>query len=88
MDRRTREARAAAAVVPAAAPITGTVRMAISPWGNVEVDGQVVGSSPPLSELTLPEGRHQIVVRNADLPPLSVTVTVTAGQPVNLKHKF
>ena len=93
MDRRTREARerearAAAAVVPAAAPITGTVRMAISPWGNVEVDGQVVGTSPPLSELTLPEGRHQIVVRNADLPPLSVTVTVTAGQPVNLKHKF
>ena len=95
-DRRSREARkrdagdarAAAAVVLAATLVTGTVRVAISPWGHVEVDGQAVGTSPPLTELTLPEGRHLIVVRNADLPPLSVTVTVTAGQPVNLKHKF
>ena len=92
-DRRNREvrerdARAVAAVVPAAAQATGTVRIAISPWGHVEVDGQAVGTSPPLTELTLPEGRHQIVVRNADLPPLSVTITVTAGQPVTLKHKF
>ena len=87
-EARERDARAAVAVVPAAILATGTVRIAISPWGNVEVDGQAAGTSPPLTELTLPEGRHQVVVRNADLPPLSVTVTVTAGQPVNLKHKF
>ena len=86
---REREARIAAAVVtlPAQAA-TGIVRIAISPWGEVEVDGRRVGTSPPLTELNLPAGRHQIVVRNTDLPPYSSTVNVTADQPVTLKHKF
>ena len=86
---REREARIAAAVVtlPAQAA-TGIVRIAISPWGEVEVDGRRVGTSPPLTELNLPAGRHQIVVRNTDLPPYSVTLNVTADQPVTFKHKF
>ena len=91
-DRRAREAREregrVAAQVPTLAPSTGIVRVAISPWGNVEVDGQPVGTSPPLTELTLPEGRHQIVIRNADLPPHTAVVNVTSDQPVNLKHRF
>ena len=70
------------------APSTGTVRIAISPWGEIEVDGRAAGTSPPLTELTLPAGVHQIVVRNADLPAHSVQVNVTADQPVTLKHKF
>jgi serine/threonine-protein kinase len=44
--------------------------------------------APPLHELTLPEGRHQIVVRNADFPPYTASVTVTPGQPVVLKYRF
>ena len=86
---REREARIAAAVVtlPTQAA-TGIVRIAISPWGEVEVDGRRVGTSPPLTELNLPAGRHQIVVRNTDLPPYSVTLNVTADQPVTFKHKF
>ena len=91
-DRRAREAREregrVAAQVPTLAPATGTVRVAISPWGNLEVDGQPAGTSPPLTELTLPEGRHQIVIRNADLPPHTAVVNVTSDQPVNLKHRF
>jgi biotin operon repressor len=67
---------------------TGSVRIAVSPWGNVEVNGTPVGSAPPLNELTLPEGRHQIVIRNADFPPYSATISVSPGQPVSLKHKF
>ncbi|TXC65744.1 PEGA domain-containing protein [Piscinibacter aquaticus] len=64
------------------------MRIAVSPWGNVEVNGTSVGTTPPLNELTLPEGRHQIVIRNADFPPYSATISVAPGQPVNLKHKF
>ena len=60
----------------------------MSPWGEVEVDGKPAGTSPPLTELTLPEGTHQIVIRNADLPAHSVQVNVTAGQATTLKHKF
>lgn len=67
---------------------TGSVRIAVSPWGTVEVNGTSVGTTPPLNELTLPEGRHQIVIRNADFPPYSASISVAPGQPVNLKHKF
>lgn len=83
---REREARAAAAT-PAVVAF-GTVRIAVSPWGNVEVDGTAVGTTPPLNELTLPEGRHQITVRNADFPPYSASVNVVPGQPVTLRHRF
>ncbi|MEP7099177.1 MAG: serine/threonine-protein kinase, partial [Burkholderiales bacterium] len=88
-EAREREARGAAATPAAAvsAP-TGTLRIAISPWGEVEVDGRRMGTSPPLTELSLPAGRHQVVLRNTDLPAYSTTVNVTADQPVTLKHKF
>ena len=84
---RDRDARASGSTV-AAPPAKGLVRVAISPWGEIEVDGRPAGTSPPVTELSLPEGRHQIVVRNTDLPPLSVIVNVSADQPVALKHKF
>lgn len=91
-DKRLREARereAKTATTPAAAPPpTGIVRIAVSPWGEIEVDGRPVGTSPPINELSLPEGRHQIVIRNTDFPAMSATVIVTPGQPYSLKHKF
>jgi serine/threonine-protein kinase len=83
--RPGRDTRLAAASTQTA---SGSVRIAVSPWGNVEVNGTPVGSAPPLNELTLPEGRHQIVIRNADFPPYSATISVSPGQPVSLKHKF
>ena len=76
------------ATAPVAPAASGLVRIAISPWGEIEVDGKPAGTSPPLTELSLPEGRHQIVVRNSDLPPHSVVVNIAADQPVTLKHKF
>jgi eukaryotic-like serine/threonine-protein kinase len=95
-DRRAREARereardneARAAAARLIAPPTGTVKMAISPWGLVEVDGAASGAAPPITELTLAEGRHQIVVRNGDFAPYTASVNVTAGQTVSLRHKF
>ena len=90
--KRLREARerepARAGTSPAAPLPTGVVRIAVSPWGEVEVDGRAVGTTPPINELTLPEGRHQIVIRNTDFPAMSTTVIVTPGQPYSLKHKF
>ncbi|ARN21966.1 serine/threonine-protein kinase [Piscinibacter gummiphilus] len=88
-ERRAREARERAekAATPAVAA-TGTVRIAVSPWGNVEVDGRSVGTAPPLNELNLPEGRHTVVIRNDEFPPFTATVNVVSGQPVNVKHRF
>jgi eukaryotic-like serine/threonine-protein kinase len=88
-EARERDAKAAALAASAAAPApNGVVRIAVSPWGEVEVDGKTAGTSPPLTELSLSPGRHQIVIRNSDQPPHSVVVNVTADQPVTLKHKF
>jgi serine/threonine-protein kinase len=88
-ERKAREAREREARAAAAAPqASGSVRLAVSPWGQVEVDGTPVGTTPPLSEITLSEGKHQIVIRNADFPPYSSSVSVSAGTPVTLKYKF
>ena len=88
--RLAREAAAAAATpVVAAAPLAqGVVQLAISPWGQVEVDGVAAGTTPPLARLSLAAGKHQIVVRNDDFPPYTATVTVDGDKPVTLRHRF
>jgi eukaryotic-like serine/threonine-protein kinase len=88
-DSATRDTKlAVAAPAPVATKARGVVRIAVSPWGQVEVDGASAGSAPPLTELTLTEGKHQITIRNADFPPFHTTVTVTPGQTLGIKHKF
>ncbi len=93
-ERRLAREAATATAVPVAAPQApvqaspGVVQLAISPWGQVEVDGVAAGTTPPLARLTLAPGKHQIVVRNDDFPPLSVTVTVADDKPVTLRHRF
>jgi len=78
----------AAPVAAAAAPAPGVVNIAISPWGQVEVDGAPVGTTPPLSRLELPPGAHTITVRNEDFPPYTQRVQVDPERPVTLKHRF
>lgn len=87
-ERRAREARERAAAAAQPVVTNGVVRLAISPWGQVEVDGKPIGTAPPLNELTLPEGRHVVTIRNDDFPPYISTVNVVPGQPVNLKYRF
>jgi len=102
-ERRTRETRSSTpptqprrnatdtparnAPVPTAAA-AATVTIAVSPWAQIDVDGNNVGTTPPLARLTLPEGRHTITLRNDDYPAHSLTVTLSPGQVFNLKHRF
>lgn len=83
--RRAPAREPAAPVAPAA---KGMLHLAVSPWGQIEVDGAPAGVTPPLNRLQLPEGRHTVVVRNEDFPPYTTTVNVTADQPVTVKHRF
>jgi eukaryotic-like serine/threonine-protein kinase len=64
------------------------VQLAVVPWGQVEVDGRAMGTTPPLSRLSLPAGTHRIVVRNGDFPAYSASVTVSDDKPVTLRHRF
>jgi serine/threonine-protein kinase len=72
----------------AAPPAPGVLQLAISPWGEVEIDGAPAGTTPPLSRLDLPAGRHTVVVRNTDFPPYRATVEVSADQPAVVRHRF
>ena len=88
-EGRGREpSRSPAQPAAAVAAASGLVQIAVSPWGQVEVDGTVAGTTPPLTQLTLPEGRHTITLRNNDFPAYSVIVNVSGGRPVALKHRF
>jgi serine/threonine-protein kinase len=77
-----------ATAAPVAPTAKGTVQIAISPWGQVEVDGATVGTTPPLTRLELTQGSHTITVRNEDFPPYTRKVQVEPDQPVLLKHRF
>jgi eukaryotic-like serine/threonine-protein kinase len=85
-EPKPREARKTTATTAAAT--TGLLHIAVSPWGDVEVDGRPAGTTPPLNKLALPEGTHSVTIRNADFPPLQATVKISAGEPAVLKHRF
>jgi serine/threonine-protein kinase len=72
----------------AASPALGVVQLAVSPWGQVEVDGQAMGTSPPLAKLTLTAGPHTVTVRNSEFPPFVTTLVVNGENPVTLRHRF
>jgi eukaryotic-like serine/threonine-protein kinase len=67
---------------------TGTLFLAISPWGRVSVDGRAVGVAPPLTQLTLPEGKHTVTIKNDESPAFTQSIQVEAGQGVTVTHAF
>ncbi len=76
---------APAVVMP---PEPGVLTLAITPWGQVMVDGKDAGVSPPLSHIDLPAGAHTIEVRNGGFPALVSQVQIEAGKTFQLQHRF
>ena len=72
---------------PVAKP-TGRVAFAVTPWGEVRVDGRLRGVSPPLQEIRVAPGKHVVEFRNSTFPPFRETVDVPADGTVRVKHKF
>jgi serine/threonine-protein kinase len=71
-----------------AAQAKATVMLAISPWGEVFVDGKRVGVSPPLTVLQLEPGKHRVEIRNQAFVPYRVIVNLEPGQSHKIRHKF
>lgn len=71
-----------------APPAKATLALAVSPWGEVYVNGKSVGVSPPLTALQLDAGRHRVEIRNEALEPYRMTVNLKPGKPLKIKHKF
>ncbi len=74
--------------VPAAPPRDGVVTLAVSPWGEVSVNGTPRGVSPPLTQLSLAPGVHTIEIRNGAAAPLVARIEVRAGETLGLQHRF
>jgi class 3 adenylate cyclase len=67
---------------------TALVMLAISPWGEVVVDGKVAGVSPPMAELELAPGKHRIEIRNGAFKPYQTELELGSNETTRIKHKF
>ena len=85
-SRRPRHSTVAPA--PVAPKPTGRVVFAVSPWGEIYVDGKKRGISPPTKELRLPPGKHAIEIRNGAFPPHTETSTSNPDEAVRITTAF
>jgi class 3 adenylate cyclase len=65
-----------------------TIQFAITPWGEVFVDGKRLGASPPLTSLAIAPGKHVIEVINTAFPPFSQTIEIDSNEQLKFSHKF
>ena len=66
---------------------TGLLSINATPWADVLVDGQAVGTTP-LANLSVPVGTHEIICRHPQLGERRQTVTVKARTPVRVGISF
>jgi class 3 adenylate cyclase len=64
------------------------VSLGIAPWGEVYVDGNKMGVSPPLNSLQVEPGKHLIEIRNTTFSSYKQTVDLKPGEQLKIKHKF
>ena len=78
----------AAAHKAEAVAATGTVNLAIRPWGEVFLNGRSRGVSPPLKNMKLAPGTYTIEIRNTTFPPSKQKVQVKAREEVTVSYVF
>jgi class 3 adenylate cyclase len=83
LARLERQAAAAGAGVANA-----RVELAVAPWGEVLVDGNSRGVSPPLRVLEVAPGVHTVEIRNSTFPAHVEQVQLKAGEAVRIRHRF
>ena len=84
-----RHARLRVPPVPEPPPVRpAVIHLAITPRGDVYVDGVMQGTSPPLTEIEVYPGPHTIEVRNAANPPLRLELSLGSGEEMTITHSF
>lgn len=73
------------AVDPGAA---ARVSIAVTPWGEIYLDGRMQGISPPLTELEVAPGKHEIEIRNTTFPPYIEKFQLKANEKIKIIYKF
>jgi serine/threonine protein kinase len=63
----------------------GKLTIRVRPWANVWINGKPYGQTPV--QVELPVGRHRVRLRD-EATEKSLTVTVTAGQPMEVNQQW
>jgi hypothetical protein len=68
----------------------GTARLilAVSPRGEIYIDGKHHGTTPPITTLDLEPGMHRIEVRSGSRKPYLTYMTVQTGDVRRIRHDF
>jgi serine/threonine-protein kinase len=68
----------------------GTARLviAVSPRGEIYIDGKHHGTTPPITTLDLEPGMHRVEVRNGSRKPYLTYMAVQAGDVRRIRHEF
>ena len=80
------KADAAKAAIAAAPP--ATLVFAVSPWGEVFVNGKLRGVTPPMKALKLDAGKYKVEIKNTTFPVHSESLELKARDEVTVRHKF
>jgi hypothetical protein len=78
----------AAPAAPAAPAGAALITLAIAPWGEIYVDGNRIGVSPPVNEVEVAPGKRKIEIKNSSFPVYTQVVEIKADEKVRIKHKF
>lgn len=60
----------------------------IVPQGEVLIDGEPRGKTPPLTRIELPPGPHKIEVRAPGFAPLRLDINLKPGEEMKVAHEF
>lgn len=64
------------------------IAFAVTPWGEVFVNGNKLGVTPPVNVVEVIAGKADIEIRNPGFPSYTETVELAPGQRIRVKHKF
>jgi len=80
----TNAAPPAATVPPTTvAPEPGQLQVAVRPWGEVSVDGRVIGTTP-LDRITLAAGTHVLTIRHPLYEVWEKPVSIRPGETAKM----
>jgi class 3 adenylate cyclase len=65
-----------------------TLVFAITPWGEIFVNGKSRGVTPPMKALKLEPGKYKIEIRNTTFAPHTENYDLKARDEVTVRHKF
>lgn len=73
---------------PAPVADRGEIVVSVHPWGNVYLNGTLIGVAPPRVRIPAPTGLNEIEIRNETHPPHRVSLTVEPGGEHRISHDF